>query len=259
MKLIDKLWNWGQLAGCHNKITGFDCKMSPAEFAEEYGIKNAFIVSYDGNIMPPFSNTAKDLTNLNKIIWSVLGDGLSPLPEDELGYTKDILDIQDTTPSLAGGVVDDFFSPERMKRFPPEVLKRIKQRLNEQGLSFWCVLYNFELDMELEKYMECFDGITFWIWQCDNIPRMDEYLGKLQKIVKDKPVMLGVYLMDFSKPYTLMNPELFEMQLQKYFGLLENSEIEGIIFCSSTVGDAPTTANKILKQYIKDYGEKEIG
>ena len=47
-------------------------------------------------------------------------------------------------------------------------------------------------------------------------------------------------------------------QLKKYFGLLQNNEVEGIIFCSSTVGDAPTTSNKILKQYIAEYGDVEV-
>ena len=82
-KLKDKLWNWGHLEGDHNKITNFECSMTPEGFAEEYGIKNAFIVSYGGDINPPFNNFAKRFSGLNNVIWSVLGDGSSPLPDDE--------------------------------------------------------------------------------------------------------------------------------------------------------------------------------
>ncbi len=257
-KIKDKLWNWGHLAGSHNKITGFDCKMTPSEFADEYGIRNAFIVSYGGNITPPFDKTAKELSGLDKIIWSVLGDASTPLPDDELGNTKDIINVLDTASNITGGVVDDFFSPERMKRFTPEVLKKIKAALNERGLSFWCVLYNMQLDLDLDAYMECFDGVTFWIWQCENIPHMDEYLEKLFAITKDLPVMLGVYLMDYCKEFTEMDSVLFDMQLNNYFELLKNRKIEGIVVCSSTVGDAPLDTNRILKEYISKYGDTEI-
>ena len=258
MKLIDKLWNWGHLAGSHNKITGFDCKMTPVEFAEEYGIKNAFMVSYGGNITPPFDDLAKELSSLDRIVWSVLGDASTPLPEDELGNTNDILSVLDKADNIIGGVVDDFFSPERMKRFTPEVLSKIKHKLNERGLEFWCVLYNMQLDFELEKYMECFDGITFWIWQCENIVHMDEYLSKLNAIACGKKVMLGVYLMDYCKEFTQMDSHLFDMQLSKYFELLKNNQTDGIIVCSSTVGDAPLDTNRILKEYIAKYGDCEV-
>ncbi len=67
-KLIDKLWNWGHLEGSHNEITGINCSMSPCRYAVEYGIKNAFIVSYGGNIQPPFDDIAGSMTGLDNII-----------------------------------------------------------------------------------------------------------------------------------------------------------------------------------------------
>ena len=131
-KLVEKLWNWGHLEGSHNKATELDCSMTPEQFAEEYGIRNAFIVSYGGNIQPPFDNLAKRLAPLREIKWSVLGDASTPLPEAELGNTEDILNVIDIAPNITGGVVDDFFSEARMKRFPPEVLKKIKKALNDK-------------------------------------------------------------------------------------------------------------------------------
>ena len=258
-KIIDKLWNWGHLEGSHNAIVGMNCKMTPEDFAEVYGVKNAFIVSYGGNIQPPFDDKAKRFSVLNEVKWSVLGDASTPLPEAELGNTQDILDALSAAKNITGGIVDDFFSPERMKRFTPEVLQKIKEKLNENGLDFWCVLYHHQLDFELEKYLECFDGVTFWVWGADKLECVEEYLKKVFKIAKDKPVMLGIYLWDYldegTKP---MDGVRFEKQLKRYFELLENGEIEGVIFCSSTVGDADLETNKILKRYIAEYGEREI-
>ena len=259
MKLVDKLWNWGHLEGSHNDCTLLSCRMTPEEFAQEYGVKRAFIVSYGGNIQPPFAPWAKRFSALKEVKWSVLGDASTPLPSAELGNTQDILDSLEAGGNITGGIVDDFFSPERMARFTPEVLKKIKTALNARGLDFWCVLYNYQLDFDLEKYLDCFDGVTFWIWGCDKIANMEEYLSKLFALTKDKPVMLGVYLWDYvdlgKQP---MDSVAFERQLARYFDLLEEKRIEGVIFCSSTVGDADLETNRILKKYIQERGQTEI-
>ena len=258
-KLIDKLWNWGHLEGSHNKVTGFDCSMTPEEFAEEYGIRNAFMVSYGGNICPPFDKLAERFSCLDNIKWSVIGDASSPLPEDRLGNTLDVINAAQIASNISGGVVDDFFSKKRMERFTPEVLKEIKVALNAKGLDFWCVLYDSNLDMDLEKYMDCFDGISFWIWESKNIVNMEEYLEKVFKLAKNKPLMFGMYLWDYSaNARHEMDSEVFEKQLKRYFELLLDKKIEGVIFCSSTIGDAELETNKILKKYIAEYGDRKI-
>ena len=259
MKLKEKLWNWGHLEGSHNECCQLDCKMTPEEFAEEYGVPNAFIVSYGGNIQPPFDSLAERFSCLREVKWSVLGDASTPLPEAELGNTEDILAVLDKSKNITGGIVDDFFSEERMKRFTPEVLAKIKKKLNEAGKDFWCVLYDYQLDLDLEKYVKCFDGITFWHWGCEKIKNMESNLEKVFKLANGKALMLGVYLWDYvdvgKQP---MDSALFEIQLKRYFELLEEKKIEGIVFCSSTVGDADLETNKILKKYVREYGDKEI-
>ena len=257
MKLVDKLWNWGHLEGSHNEITGHNCKMTPEQFAEEYGIRNAFIVSYGGNIQVPFDSFAERFSGLREIVWSVLGDGSTPLPEAELGNTEDILAVLHENSNITGGVVDDFFYPTRMERFTPEVLKKIKKTLNDRGLKFWCVLYSSQFNYDLEKYLDCFDGFTYWIWFCRDIADLDTHLGNFFKLVGDREKMLGIYLWDYGdeKPMKL---DLFEKQLSTYFNLLAEKTIDGVIFCSSTVGDANLLTCELLKKYIKEMGNIEI-
>ena len=258
MKLFDKFWNWGHLEGSHNECTGLKCSMTPEQFADEYGIRNAFIVSYGGNIQPPFDDLAKRLSPLREIKWSVLGDSSTPLPEAELGNTEDIVNVIGNAPNITGGVVDDFFSPERMKRFTPEVLKKIRARLNEKGLDFWCVLYAHELDRDLEKYLDCFDGITFWVWYSKDIPNSAEYVERIISMAKGKPIMLGIYTFDYAAGAVKMSPELFRTQLELYTDMLKKQSIDGIIVCSSTIGDADLDTNRILKEFMHSHGNDEI-
>lgn len=256
MKIKDKLWNWGHLEGSHNEFVGINCQMTPEQFAEKYGIKKAFIVSYGGNIQPPYHDLAKRFAALEEIKWSVLGDASTPLPDAELGNTEDVI-AASKIGNISGGVVDDFFSPKRINRFTPDVLMKMKKALHENGLDFWCVLYGHELKDELAPYLECFDGITFWFWRTEELKNMEHTLEKVFHLAKGKPVMLGAYLYDYAirRP---MDPAIFEQQISRYFSLLRDGKIEGVIFCSSTVGDADLEANRILARYVAQYGNDEI-
>ena len=256
----EKLWNWGHLEGSHNGCTPFDCSMTPEEFAREYGIPNAFIVSYGGNIQPPYGELAKRFEGLGQLKWSAVGDASTPLPEHRLGNVPDVIALSETADNLNGSVVDDFFSPVRVKRFTPEVLAEMKAALNAKGLDFWCVLYSHELDTveELERYTDCFDGITFWFWGCDRMGDMASDMEKVFALAKGKPVMMGVYLWDYAQKRA-MDTELFIRQLNEGRDMLLSGKLEGMVFCSSTLGDADIETNRILNRWVKKNGDTRLG
>lgn len=266
MKLSEKLWNEANLEGSHNYYCGLDSHMTPEEFAKEYGIPNAFVVPFKGNIVPPFDKMADRFSCLRELKWAVIGDSSSDIPDDELGYTEEIIRVAKTHPNITGAEVDDFFIlPERMKRFTPEVMKKIKKRLNDNGLDFWCVLYERELDLNIEEYIDCFDGFSFWVWGCQKQVNLPQYLDKFFKLTKGKRVMMGMYLWDYAicdpannDTNHPMDAVLFEEQLKLYIDMLRKKDIEGIIFCASTVGDSGSEANRILKEYVQKYGDIEI-
>ncbi|MBR2020806.1 MAG: hypothetical protein IJ939_00070, partial [Clostridia bacterium] len=90
-----------------------------------------------------------------------------------------------------------------------------------------------------------------------DIENAEEYLEKAFSYTKGKKVMLGVYLWDYGGQKD-MDPALFEMQIKRYFELLCDKTIEGVIFCSNTLGDAPLETNRVLKEYVRKYGDTEI-
>ena len=256
-KVIDKLWNWGHLEGSHNKVCKMECNMSPEQFADEYGIRNSFIVSYGGNIQPPYHDLAKRMSSLRQIKWSALGDLSTPLPKARLGNTEDVVEVAKGTGIITGAVVDDFFSPERIERFTPDVLAEMKATLNKDDLDFWCVIYAHQMDEKLIPYLDCFDGVSFWIWECKDIVDVETHLEKLFSLTNSKKIMLGVYLWDYSSKFS-MDETLFRRQMSLYFDLLEKGKIEGIIFCSSTLGDSELDTCRILKEYIAEYGDRDV-
>lgn len=257
-KFVDTIWNWGHLEGSHNAICKKDCKMTPEEFGKEYGINRSYIVSYGGNIVPPFDKYKDRFQSLSEIKWSVIGDSSSPLPTERLGFTDEIIKSKKSFPNLTGAIVDDFFNEDRVKRFTPEILKEIKKKLNDAGLDFWCVLYENQLDMDLEKYMDCFDGVSFWFWGCFPLNVIDEKLEKFYKIVKPhNKTMLGVYVYDYAGEKE-MDMDFFKKQLHLYYEYVISKKAQGMVVCSSTLGDADLETNKVLKAFIKEKGNTVI-
>lgn len=257
-KLIEKLWNWGHLEGSHNRCTGMDCRMTPEGFAEEYGIANAFLVSYGGNIQPPFDGLADRMKPLRNVCWSVLGDASTPLPEHPLGETENILRCAKTHNNIVGGIVDDFYAPKRLERFPPSVLLKIKERFNGAGMDFYAVLYELLIDKpDVPEFYNCVDVITYWIWEQEHIDELETHLEKFFRLFPEKRKMLGIYLWGYAEGMP-MEPHRFQKQLQTYTKLLEDGKIEGIIFCSSCIGDAPLPTNLELKQFLAENADREI-
>ena len=246
---MENLWNWSHLESSHNHYTKHNSSITPEEFAEEYQIENAFLVSYGGNITPPFEPFAERMKDLRNIKWSILGNSTDPLPESPLGFAEEIIELSKKYPNITGGVIDDFYAPVRLKRFPPEVLRAIQKRLAENGLDFWGVLYESHIYMDdVKKYYDCFDGITFWIWEQDHIDQLEENLNQFFTLFPEKRKMVGVYLFDYAGGKE-MDINRFKKQVERYLSLLEEGKIEGIIFCSGCVGDAPLETNKLLKTY----------
>ena len=246
---MENLWNWSHLESSHNHYTKHNSSITPEEFAEEYQIENAFLVSYGGNITPPFEPFAERMKDLRNIKWSILGNSTDPLPESPLGFAEEIIELSKKYPNITGGVIDDFYAPVRLKRFPPEVLRAIQKRLAENGLDFWGVLYESHIYMDdVKKYYDCFDGITFWIWEQEHIDQLEENLNQFFTLFPEKRKMVGVYLFDYAGGKE-MDINRFKKQVERYLSLLEEGKIEGIIFCSGCVGDAPLETNKLLKTY----------
>ena len=69
--------------------------------------------------------------------------------------------------------------------------------------------------------------------------------------------MLGMYQWDYSLPDggEPMDIALYEKQIKYYFDLLKKKEIDGVVYCSSTLGDAKLETNDMLKKYIKEQGD----
>ena len=247
MGIKNDFWLWGQVANTHHEegnniynLPGVN-KMTPLEGANFFDIKNmCMVVMEDKPSVEEFPKIADELSCLDRVVWSVFGNGGSKRTSGggtDLDY---MLEVAKNHPNIIAGVADDFMNDARMKIYTPDIIKSYRDRLhNEIGrkLDFWAVLYAHELADKIKPFVDVFDVITFWNWRSESIMQLDENLERLKALAgQDKPIYAGCYMWDYGnhKPMTM---DMMKYQLDKYLELYEQGKIKGVILCSNCIAD----------------------
>lgn len=113
------------------------------------------------------------------------------------------------------------------------------------------------MDLPLTEYLELLDGVTFWTWKSEDIVNLEPNLAKLKKVAPNLKVILGCYLVDFTKKVSVPIPA---MRQQCEFGLeaLKRKRIEGMMFLSNGVMDVGFEAAEWTRKWIQQVGETPV-
>ena len=105
--------------------------------------------------------------------------------------------------NVTGVYCDDLLGLMRQFKFGPHEFSRARSAIRDANskLKLWSVVYTHELAerdfwTEMQPHM---DVITLWIWNSDDIAQMPEYVEQCRRLFPDKPIMMGVYLRDYTK------------------------------------------------------------
>lgn len=261
--LRDKIWLWGQIPGGHHNPDFYklslipkENKMTPSEGLEFFGIDKLCRVklgrepNYDFLQDPWLGEPAK------QICLSLIGAG-GAVPKDDMDA---ILTLAKDDSRIVSAVMDDFYGPERMEAFTPEVLRGYRERLHnalDRPLELWSVIYERDLDKPMKSRAVEFDLTTFWTWFGERLPQRDEHIKELrEKFIGDGRLMLGVYLYDYGNKCPLSD-DMMRLQLDYVGEKLASGEIEGAILCSNCVADIGLSSVPITLEWLDQLNKIE--
>ena len=258
MSIKNDFWLWGQTAGTHHeegnniyKLPG-ENKMTQLEGAKFFGIENmCAVVMQDKPAVEDFPALADELSEMKRVVWSIIGNGGSKRNNDGGNDMDAMLEVAKTHPNIIAGVADDFMRPERMAIYTPDVIKGYKQRLRTEAgrpLEFWSVLYAHELSDNIKEHLDVFDVVTFWNWYSESLLCLDENLEKLRAMT-DKPIFAGCYMWDYGNKRP-MPMDLMKLQLEKYLEWYESGKIAGVILCSNCIADIGLEAVDYTREWL---------
>ena len=267
--LKDKLWLWGHPEGRYNNEFGNTEKsrMTPLE--------GAFFLDCSGIFMVPAGavvNRRQYLHSFKPIErcgWDLLrsneGDaekGCGTNPD----FAWELVNEAKEFKNITCGVFDDFVGDGRFKCFPIENIYKTADILHNNDykrLDMWMVLYthefgeNEEKDNEFWPYAEPFDGVILWTWGESKLHKFEEKYKIYKQKTEGKRRMLGLYLYNFGDHKKSTGKEV-AWQLDRYYELLLNKEIEGIVLHTNTMADLDHESYKVATEWLAKHKDDVV-
>lgn len=239
--------------------------MSPVEGALYLGVPNIYMNQANsgleaqiGRFEPPFGQYAIALRPFRRILWGLVGSGGFTSTEER----KEGLELILKTPNFVGAHMDDFFiskPTDKKAILTVDELRAIRQTLKSAGrpMEIYSTYYTSLLTLPLTEYLELLDGVTFWTWKPEDLVNLESNLAKVKEVAPRLKVILGCYLVDFTKKVSIPIPA---MQQQCEFGLeaLKQKRIEGMMFLSNGVMDVGFEAVEWTREWIQKVGETPL-
>jgi hypothetical protein len=261
-RVYDRLWLWGHDAGSHNNLWNLptESRITPVEAAFYMRIPNVIMVRYRRESMPPTVQYSVPFRALDQVVWSVVGAGGVHLHED----VDRVLELTGSLPNLTGVMMDDFFrrgeTVEDVGVLSLMELRRLRERLSaaERPMHLWVVLYDHQLNLPVQEYLELCDKVTFWTWEAQNLTKLEENFAATEKLIpRSCGKVLGCYMWDYGGK-TPMPVESMERQCQLGFRWLKEGRIEGMIFLASCICDLDIPAVEWTRGWIAEAGDEQI-
>jgi hypothetical protein len=261
----DRLWLFGSPTGSTAPHIKRRTVMSPAEGAVYMGIPNVYMNQANkgpeselGRFEPPFEQYAVALRLFKRVLWGLVGSGGFTTPEER----KEGLELIRKTPNFVGAHLDDFFiSKPKDKRaiLTVEELAEIRKTLKSAGrpMEIYSTYYTSLLKLPLDDYLKLLDGVTFWTWKPEDLVHLESNVAQVKKIAPHLKVILGCYLVDFTRRVSIPIPA---MQRQCEFGLeaLKQKRIEGMMFLGNGVMDVGFEAVEWTREWIRKVADTKL-
>ena len=190
----DKVYLWAHKEGTQNNrfnIPGIS-KISPVDACNYMGIENVIMVkNCFGQPLPDeYEKYAESFKPLRKVVWSLIGAGGKYEENDK----ERIIQLKKKYKNITGAIMDDFFIPENCA-FTPEGISEIREELHRNNMELWTVLYQHQLELNVENYLKGFDVITYWTWYGDKLNFLEKDFEKfLRKTEGKRRILLYVGL-----------------------------------------------------------------
>jgi hypothetical protein len=142
-------------------------------------------------------------------------------------------------PNVTGGFHDDMRGLIKRENCTADQYSLVYEALKSANpaLKLWSVVYTHELTPEeWEGFHPFMDIINLWVWNAENLPKLDEYIPLCRDLFGDKPIILGCYLRDY--PTVAPVPmDLLKCQWETLLRHLEAGSLQGFSILGAVLID----------------------
>ncbi|HPE95312.1 MAG TPA: hypothetical protein PLT66_04515 [Bacillota bacterium] len=254
-KLRDYFWIWGHPVNSLHGIFGLkdESKMTPYDAMRYLGAQNILYVPMGRTV-----NKEEESTKMNvarEFGWSL---------ETAATHSENVFELAALAmkyPKLKKVMFDDFFNeengPNNYLNYTPKMLSAYRDKLHAAEAEMWMVLYSKQLfcDLELEAFINEFDGVSLWFWEEKDIADFELYVHEFFRLTEGKQRMLGCYMYDFGaqKP---SSDGCVTYQLDKSREFILSNKTQGVMLHTNVIADLGFAAVEEARAWLEAHGDE---
>ena len=155
--------------------------------------------------------------------------------------------------NITGVYCDDLLGLMKRSKYGPREFGGIRSAIRDLNphLNLWTVVYTHEFK-EADFWTAMaphIDVVTLWIWRSEDIVHMPRYVDQCRKLFPDKPIVMGVYLRD----YTQVAPvpvALVKRQMEGIADLVEKGSLSGYSILAAVLIDGHRPQADAVRDFI---------
>jgi hypothetical protein len=155
--------------------------------------------------------------------------------------------------NITGVYCDDLFGLMKRFKFGPKEFGNIRSAIRNinPDLNLWTVVYTHELEKVdfWTRMRPHIDVVTLWIWNYENIDHMPEYVDKCRELFPDKPIIMGVYLRDYTKRIPVP-VERVRAQMNGIADLIAKNKLAGYSILAAVLIDGHRPQADAVRDFI---------
>lgn len=155
-------------------------------------------------------------------------------------------------PNISGAIIDDtsgIFSYDAYNEGRPQEITAALRSVNPD-LKLWIVVYTHELSSDQWKpFLPFMDIVNLWVWECGNLPRLEEYVDRCAEVFPGKEIIVGSYIRDYPTR-TGVPLGLMETQYEIMLKLLAQGTITGYSILGGCLIDMHPPQAEFIRTFI---------
>lgn len=207
------------------------------------------MVRYGKEPKLPWDALARDLSDMRKVVWSMVGaGGVTSSEEREAAF-----ELSRQFPNITGLIFDDFWGNGKPV-LSMEEMEAIRARATFLDLDLWSVCYVRELfALDIKPYLRLFDKHILWTWDPFHLASIEDKLDRFERLVDAR--YMGVYLWDYSRGRP-MPLALLQKQCQEGLRRMKQNALQGMVFLATCICDLDIEAVHWVRSWIADVGDQ---
>jgi hypothetical protein len=162
-------------------------------------------------------------------------------------------------PNLTGAYCDDLLALMKQARFGPKEFGEVRAAIRRANpaVKLWSVVYATELDQRnfWTAMRPHIDMVTLWIGDSDQLGQMPRAVDQCRQLFVDKPIVMGVYLRDYSK-VAPVPVDRVRKQMEGIADLIDKGRLAGYSILAAVLIDGHRPQADAVRDFIAAHSVK---